>query len=98
MVDGISTKLGGLGSPTVLRLDDAARARNTAIATVPPVGTGKAELSALAIAAHDAGTAPVDTARIEKLRAAIADGSYQIDPEKIAAKMITLDLGWAGEA
>jgi negative regulator of flagellin synthesis FlgM len=31
---------------------------------------------------------PVDAARVAQLRAAIADGSYGIDPERIAAAML----------
>ncbi|MEO1045853.1 MAG: flagellar biosynthesis anti-sigma factor FlgM [Pseudomonadota bacterium] len=36
--------------------------------------------------------APIDEARIESIRNAIADGSYVIDTEKLAEKMIELDL------
>lgn len=31
---------------------------------------------------------PIDGARVERLRAALADGSYAVDPERIAAAMI----------
>lgn len=37
--------------------------------------------------------APVDTARVEAIRAAIANGTYRIDPKGIANRMIALDLG-----
>ena len=97
-MDGIKNTMIGLGSSSVVQLDAAARSqRKQALAPAATAPSGKAELSPLAIAAHDAGTAPVDQARIEKLRAGIADGSYQIDHAKIAAKMISLDLGWAGQ-
>lgn len=98
MVDGISNKAAGLGSP-VLRFDPAARAAKAAAAPAADAATteGKAELSALAIEAHDAGSAPVDGAKVERIRQAIADGSYAVDHEKIAAKMVELDLGWAAE-
>lgn len=36
--------------------------------------------------------APVDTAKVAAVRAAIADGRYAIDPRAIAEKMIALDL------
>ncbi len=36
--------------------------------------------------------APVDTARIERVKQAIASGNYPVDPEKIADKMLDLDL------
>jgi negative regulator of flagellin synthesis FlgM len=32
--------------------------------------------------------APIDSARVARLRAALADGSYRIDPAQIAAAMI----------
>ena len=36
--------------------------------------------------------APVDAGKIAAIRAAIAEGRYPVDPEKIAARMIELDL------
>jgi negative regulator of flagellin synthesis FlgM len=36
--------------------------------------------------------APVDTARIAKIKEAIASGNYPVDPDKIAEKMLDLDL------
>lgn len=36
--------------------------------------------------------APVDAARIAEIKAAIANGDYPVDPEKIAEKMLDLDL------
>jgi len=36
-------------------------------------------------------TPPVDSARIEALRQALAEGRYQIDPQAIAQRMLTLD-------
>lgn len=35
---------------------------------------------------------PVDTDRVAALRAAIANGSYKVDADAIAGKMIALDL------
>lgn len=35
--------------------------------------------------------APLDMPRIDRLRAALADGSYIIDPERIAAAMIAAE-------
>jgi negative regulator of flagellin synthesis FlgM len=34
---------------------------------------------------------PVDTARVEQLRAAIANGSYRINPDQIADRMTALE-------
>jgi negative regulator of flagellin synthesis FlgM len=53
--------------------------------------TGEAEgLQALG---RQLGTSPagIDVARVQALRAAIADGSYQIDAGQIATRMIDLD-------
>lgn len=48
--------------------------------------------SALAIgAASKAADAPVDTQRVDRIRQAIADGSYKVDAQKIADKLIALD-------
>lgn len=35
---------------------------------------------------------PVDSAKVAQVRAAIAEGSYPVDPERIAERMIALDL------
>ena len=36
--------------------------------------------------------APVDTGKVAAIRAAIAEGRYPVDPEKIAARMLEIDL------
>jgi negative regulator of flagellin synthesis FlgM len=36
--------------------------------------------------------APIDMARVQKVKQAIASGNYPVDPDKIAEKMIDLDL------
>lgn len=36
--------------------------------------------------------APVDVSRVAEIRAAIASGNYPVDPQKIAAKMLALDI------
>jgi negative regulator of flagellin synthesis FlgM len=36
--------------------------------------------------------APIDTARIARIKQAIASGNYPVDPDKIAEKMLDLDL------
>lgn len=42
--------------------------------------------------------AAVDSKRVEKIRQAIAEGSYQVNPAAIADKMIALDAQIAGAA
>ena len=50
------------------------------------------------VAADVAGdTAPVDTARVATLRAAIAEGRYAVDPQAIADRMIERDLNASGD-
>lgn len=39
-----------------------------------------------------AGGPPVDSAKVAAIRAAIAEGRYPVDPEKIAERMLALDL------
>jgi negative regulator of flagellin synthesis FlgM len=34
---------------------------------------------------------PVDTAKVEKLRAAVLDGSYKVDAQKIADRLVDLE-------
>jgi negative regulator of flagellin synthesis FlgM len=42
--------------------------------------------------------AAIDTKRVEKIRQAIADGSYQVNPAAIADRMLALDAQIAGPA
>ena len=37
------------------------------------------------------GSAPVDSQRVEHLRQSIAEGSYRVDVDRIAAKLIEID-------
>ncbi len=45
-------------------------------------------------------TAAIDPQRVERVRQALADGSYQIDPSRIADRMLTLEqqIGGTGKA
>ncbi|RCS30361.1 flagellar biosynthesis anti-sigma factor FlgM [Rhodanobacter denitrificans] len=58
--------------------------------------------SALALqqAARTDDSAAIDPQRVERLRTALADGSYRIDAGRIADRMISLDqqLGGTGKA
>ncbi|MEN8720262.1 MAG: flagellar biosynthesis anti-sigma factor FlgM [Oceanococcaceae bacterium] len=38
----------------------------------------------------------IDNAKVERLRAAIADGSYRVDAEKLAEKLIAFEAGLDG--
>ena len=64
--------------------------RKDAIAT----DTDSVELTPSARALGESGTdAPVDLHRVEKLRQAIADGSYRVDADRIAGKLIEIERG-----
>ena len=53
---------------------------------------GKASPAGGAVADIVSSGAPIDSAKVEAIRAAIRDGRYPVDPEKIAARMIEFDL------
>jgi negative regulator of flagellin synthesis FlgM len=53
---------------------------------------------ALQDAAKVDGNAAVDTKRVEQIRKAIAEGSYQVNPAAIADRMLALDVQIAGTA
>jgi negative regulator of flagellin synthesis FlgM len=44
------------------------------------------------MAAEMAAGAPVNSEKVAAIRAAIAEGRYPVDPQKIAARMLELDL------
>jgi negative regulator of flagellin synthesis FlgM len=52
---------------------------------------GPASSSLAQVAKNLAASPPVDTARVEQLRAAIISGDYRADPARIAEKMIALE-------
>jgi negative regulator of flagellin synthesis FlgM len=87
-----------IGKSIQARLEQV-RAQAPKPAAVPTAGAAPAEQAqplanpASALAAEGA---PVDSAKVAALRAAIANGSYRIDPDAIAAKMIALDLPGGG--
>ena len=85
MIDGIGQN--GPGRVGVARPD-----KGGAAAPEPVRATareGSVESAIFEIAAHGA---PVDGGRVAALRAAIAEGRYRIDADRIAERMIALDL------
>lgn len=63
-------------------------------AAAPVQGDDQVRLteSAKAIgAASKAADAPVDTKRVERVRQSIADGSYKVDAQRIADRLIALE-------
>lgn len=45
------------------------------------------------LAAADEAGAPLDSRRVQAIRDAIADGTYQVSPERIAAGLIRIETG-----
>ncbi len=79
-----------LASATKLALKPAASGPGATPASDDQVSlTGSAQALQASEGSHD--VAPVDSQRVGQLRQAIADGSYRIDVERIAAKLIELD-------
>jgi negative regulator of flagellin synthesis FlgM len=55
---------------------------------------------ALQAAAHSGDVSPIDPQRVESIRRSLADGSYQINPGRIADRLIAMDqqIGGKGKA
>ena len=73
-----------LRSESVSKSEPAAKVEQTDAQGSAPITTPAAELAAQG--------APIDTAKVETIRAAIANGTYKIDAKAIADRMIALDL------
>jgi negative regulator of flagellin synthesis FlgM len=71
-----------------LREGSKARAASPAGSAV----SGGSSASATPAAQMAAQGAPVDMERVEAIKAAIASGNYPVDAERIAERMIALDL------
>ena len=91
--------INGIGPKATGRVDSNRAGgvqRGTAGGQVPAVPgvTGAEEALAPTNPAKElaAGGAPVDMARVQEVRAAIANGAYALEVKAIAAKMIALDL------
>jgi flagellar biosynthesis anti-sigma factor FlgM len=82
MVDGV--RINGTGpAERIARIAAPADRQRIVAATVPEPST---------VARIAAQGVPVDGSRVAAIRAGIADGSYSVDPDAIAAKMIEIDL------
>ncbi|MBT2187066.1 flagellar biosynthesis anti-sigma factor FlgM [Sphingobium nicotianae] len=75
------------------RLRETAQSRSTAKVTIEAAATESVATTVQTPAARMAAQgAPIDLARISRIKQAIASGNYPVDPDKIAEKMIDLDL------
>lgn len=89
MVDGIAG--GGQGRVDAARAAAAQRLAGTArVSSARPALTAGAEATVALRIAGDG--PPVDSARVAAIRAAIAAGDYPVDADRIAQRMIDLDL------
>ena len=90
MIDGV-----GKSGPNPLDLGRAEKSGGAA--PVARAGLGGAEGPVQsAVFGLVAGGPPVDTARIATIRSAIAEGRYPVDADRIAERMIALDLPQRG--
>ena len=61
-------------------------------------GADEAAGSAVAnLARESAASAPVDSARVARLRGAIADGSFSVQPDAVAERLIAFGNAWSGK-
>jgi negative regulator of flagellin synthesis FlgM len=90
MINGISSSigggLGGIGQTSTQKGEAVQRAK-------PGVAQEDRAAVTTTIGQIAAGGAPIDSDRVSALRAAIRAGTYRADPQAIAQKMISSDLG-----
>ncbi|WP_294389963.1 flagellar biosynthesis anti-sigma factor FlgM [uncultured Sphingomonas sp.] len=86
------TAVGPTGISRVIELRGDAVSRSEPVAKVATADTHAATTPKSPAAELAAQGAPVDTGKVAAIRAAIADGTYAIDPQAIAERMIALDL------
>ncbi len=95
MIDGIGPSAKGriaLERASIERTQRASKAQDTVRhdRTSAPASLAYEMMSAVG--------PPVDVAKVAALRVAIANGQYPVDPQKIAQRMVELDLPAQSEA
>ncbi|CAA9539590.1 MAG: hypothetical protein AVDCRST_MAG23-1781 [uncultured Sphingosinicella sp.] len=94
MIDGVGKAGAGRLGPVGGSAERAASVgKSAAVGTSSRSVSGPANLAGEMAAAG----APVDADKVAAIRAAIAEGRYPVDPDKIARSMIELDLLKGGE-
>jgi negative regulator of flagellin synthesis FlgM len=104
----MTTKIDGL-SPSPARVVDTTASAATARAgtdRTQPVGaapaadsvrlTGEATGLQAAVENQLGRAAPLDMARVNAVKAALADGSYQVNPQEIANRLVALERQMKG--
>lgn len=82
--------------PKPVRTNDRVVVAITRPASAPGTAQGgqAARTGIAALAREQAVAAPVDAERVERIRAAIRDGNFPINPAKIADRLIAAQLEW----
>lgn len=86
MIDGV-----GKSSPGRIELAQGAN-KSAPAAAVGASGARQGSPVESAVFELVSGGAPVDSAKVAAIRTAIAEGRYPVDPDRIAERMIALDL------
>jgi len=88
MITGVGPT--GIARAIEVRSDSVAKSEAAAkVEQAPAQGSSTITTPAAELAAQGA---PIDTAKVEAIRTAIANGTYKIDAKAIADRMIALDL------
>ena len=100
----MTTKIDGAPPATVRAAELAASGpaqlragedRSQPVAAVPPADSMRLTGEAVGLQAlqRELGARPagIDAARVGEIRAALADGSYRIDPQQVANRMLALE-------
>lgn len=78
----------------------AASSAGSTDATGGTAGVDKVNLTdsarALQQASRSSDASPIDTAKVERIRQALASGTYQVNPERIADGMLSMEQQMAG--
>lgn len=90
------SRINAYGSPIVGATRKGGSAEKTVGATAATTATDNSMRESVSVSSFlqtASSAAPIDEGRVAAIRDALANGSYVIDAEKLAAKMIELDLG-----
>ena len=90
MIDGV-----GKSGPGPIDLSRTEKGSATAPVARAGIRSGEGPVQS-AVFGIVSGGAPVDNLKVASIRAAIAEGRYPIQPERIAERMIALDLPQRG--
>ncbi len=94
MVDPIGAKPVTAADRRVAPVQTSVASAPAPVAPVPAAPATVATAATVALARSLAAQPPVDTDRVARIRAAIANGTYPILPETVADRLIALKLDW----